>query len=73
MMEGQICMKGTVLREGTNDQILAKWGVGASCAPLLPPPSPPPFPPNSKRMRGGDFSRESCSFYIKSKLKCENI
>ena len=55
MMEGQICMKGTVLREGTNDQILAKWGVGASCAPLLPPPSPPPFPPNSKRMRGGDF------------------
>ena len=64
-MEGQICMKGTVLHEGTNDQILAKWGVGASCAPLLPPPSPPPFPPNSKRMRGGDFFQGELQFLHK--------
>ena len=25
---GQICRRGVILHEGTNDQIHAKWGVG---------------------------------------------
>ena len=67
----QICRKGTVLHEGTNDQILAKGRVGTLCAHPLPPFHFLLGYWTSKNKESVTCSRESCSFYIKSKLKSE--